>query len=333
MMTRRQWTIVLGTAVSLALLVAVVARLDWLTFWTAVQRVSLFWLILGGVVTAFGTLLRALRWAIIAGAPLEQYRFYAHATNFGYLGNAVLPARAGEAVRIFSIVRSTGIPTAQGMTSAVIDRIADLVMLGIAALMVTAHHGTKMLGQQALLGMVGFIALLVFGVIVLAIVAERSPRLVNSISKRLPAGLGLRLPRWYAEIADGLRLLRSRWRMGAVIILNLVIILCDYATMWMVIWAFGWSLPFWAALTVGVFIAAGTSLPSAPGYLGIYQVAGIVALQPYGIDNASAVAYAIVLQLLNLLVIVLMSLLSVLDARIATNRGTHQTAISATDWG
>jgi glycosyltransferase 2 family protein len=56
-------------------------------------------------------------------------------------------------------------------------------------------------------------------------------------------------------------------------------------------------------LTVAAFIGAGASLPSAPGYIGIYQVACILALQLYGVLESQALAYSVVLQLLVFLVV------------------------------
>lgn len=319
-MTRKRWIFVLGIALSLPLVIFVFMKVDWLTFWTTIQQLSLPWLIIAGVITIGGTLLRALRWLLIAGGLLEQYRFYCHATNYGYLANAVLPARAGEAVRMISIVRSTGISIPKAMTSAIIDRLADLIMLGVVTLLVASHHGSKVLSQQALISVSGLIIVALLGVLWFLFNGEGYQGHILALSRRLPRALGSRLPRWYMEAYEGVRPLRNRWRMSAVALLNLVIILSDYAAMWILIIAFGWSLPFWAALTVGVFITAGSSLPSAPGYVGIYQVACILALRLFGVDSSSAVAYAVVLQLLNLAVIILLSFGSLLDTRFIAYR-------------
>jgi uncharacterized membrane protein YbhN (UPF0104 family) len=316
--TRKRWMVVLGTAVSLTLLVGLLFKLDWPTFHDAIRRVSWPWIVLAGTVTVGGTLLRALRWTLIAGAPVDQFRFFCHATNLGYLGNALLPARAGEALRMVSISRSADLPMPQAVTSAVLDRIADLAMLAVAMVIVAAAHGTDMLSWEVSLGIFALIGVSLVAILIFLRKGKGYQPLVDAFSQRLPAVVGSRLPIWYAEAHDGLWPLRSRWRMGTVLAINLVVILSDYAAMWLVIMAFGWSLPFWAAATVGVFVAAGTSLPSAPGYVGVYQVACMLALRFYGIDGASAVAYAVVLQLLNLAVIALLTAASVLDQHMLT---------------
>lgn len=327
-MTQKRWMVVLGTAVSLILLVVMLIKLDWPTFRDAIQRVSWPWLVLAGAVTVGGTLLRALRWTLIAGAPAGQFRFFCHATNLGYLGSAVLPARAGEALRMVSISRTADLPMSQAVTSAVLDRLADLAMLAIAMFIVAATHGTDMLSREVSLGIFTLIGVSLAALLMFLHKGRGYQPLVDAFSQKLPAVVGSRLPIWYAEAHDGLWPLRSRWRIGTVLAINLVVIASDYAAMWLVILAFGWTLPFWAAVTVGVFVAAGTSLPSAPGYVGVYQAACMLALGIYGIDGAAAVAYAVVLQLLNLVVIVLLSTASMLDQHMLTIRKAQGSPMS-----
>lgn len=327
-MTRRQWVMALGTGCSLLLLIYLYRKLDWPTFWIAIQQVSWAWLILAGAITAAGTLLRALRWNLIAGEPVDQFRFFCHATNLGYLGNAILPARAGEALRMFSISRATHLPVSKAVTSAVLDRIADFGMLGIVMILVAAKHGTQVLSWEASWGIAGGISLSFIGVLLFMLKGEGYQPTVAAFAQRLPTALGTRLTQWYSDAHDGLWPLRSGWRMSSVFALNLGATLADYAAMWIVILAFGWSLSQWAAVTVGVFIAASTSLPSAPGYVGVYQAASMLALGLYGVDGASAVAYAVVLQLVNLSVIILLSLLSALDSRVCSSRRAKQAVIS-----
>jgi glycosyltransferase 2 family protein len=321
-MTRKGWIVSLGTIFSIVLVIILLMKLDWRTFWISMQSVSWSWLVFAGFITVCGTLLRALRWILIAGLSLNHYRFFCHATSFGYLGNAIFPARAGEALRMLSIARSTPLPMPKAVTSAVIDRVADLAMLGVVTLLVVAHHGFGLLSGEALVGITGLVTIPIIGMVLFTLKGAGYQPLVEAFSQRLPARIGSRLPNWYLQAHDGLWPLRSGWRMTGVLSINTVTFLLDCITMWMVIIAFGWSLPFWAAVTVGVFIAAGTSLPSAPGYVGVYQVACILALGLYGIDGASAVAYAIVLQLLNLIVTVLLSTLSLLDGRFVALRKT-----------
>jgi uncharacterized membrane protein YbhN (UPF0104 family) len=63
--------------------------------------------------------------------------------------------------------------------------------------------------------------------------------------------------------------------------------------------AIGFDLGLVAAVTVGVILHAGVSLPSAPGYVGVYQVASVIGLGLFGIGVADAVAFSVLHQLLG----------------------------------
>jgi len=56
-----------------------------------------------------------------------------------------------------------------------------------------------------------------------------------------------------------------------------------------------------------VCLAAGSALPSAPGYVGVYQVASVWALGVFAVSPATAVALVTVLQLSTLLVAIAMA--------------------------
>ena len=84
-----------------------------------------------------------------------------------------------------------------------------------------------------------------------------------------------------------------------VLIITFIVFSIDFFWMWQIMLAFGWKIPFEAGLTVGIFLLLGISLPSAPGFIGIYQVACVLALSLYGIEESLAVAYSIIMQLIS----------------------------------
>jgi hypothetical protein len=70
----------------------------------------------------------------------------------------------------------------------------------------------------------------------------------------------------------------------------------DLGICWMLLLAFGWDLPISTALMLAFGFAVAGSLPSAPGYLGVYQAAAVLVLSLYGIEQNAAVLYAFALQ-------------------------------------
>ncbi len=124
----------------------------------------------------------------------------------------------------------------------------------------------------------------------------------------MPDRLREKVPRWYAEAESVVGGFREPGQIAVIAALTLLAVAVDYAAIWLVMQSLDWRLSLMAAVTVGVFLNAGMPLPAAPGYLGIYRVACIFALGLYGVDEAEAVAYSVVLQLL------VISLLLVLGA-------------------
>jgi uncharacterized membrane protein YbhN (UPF0104 family) len=70
----------------------------------------------------------------------------------------------------------------------------------------------------------------------------------------------------------------------------------DCGACWMLFRAFGWDVPATAAMRMEFGFAVAGSLPSAPGYLGVYQAAAVLTLSLYGIEQSAAVLYAFALQ-------------------------------------
>ena len=92
-----------------------------------------------------------------------------------------------------------------------------------------------------------------------------------------------------------------------LLLLATLILGTDYAAIAVLLHAFNLSLPLAAPLLLWVCLAAGSALPSAPGYVGVYQAASVWALGVFAVSPATAVALVTVLQLSTLLVAIAMA--------------------------
>jgi uncharacterized membrane protein YbhN (UPF0104 family) len=64
---------------------------------------------------------------------------------------------------------------------------------------------------------------------------------------------------------------------------------------WMVLRALDLSLSWVAPWVVLAFVGVSVSLPSAPGFIGVFHAAAAVALGMFGVARAEAVGYALIL--------------------------------------
>lgn len=256
---------------------------------------------------ASGIWLRGLRWRIVGGFPRDAQRKFSQATNLGILGNLVLPVRAGEFVRVMAVARLLGSPLPRPLASAFIDRLSDVIVLVAAMLMlyflvpVSALLGewlTKFLGVAALL----CVALLWFGWKSQALV-ELTQILTRRWLRRWP----LRPEEFLSELSAEFRHLLGELAGFEFLAVVALLMAVDYLTIGSLLWSFGLALPIAAPLLLWVSFSAGSALPSAPGYIGVYQAAAVWALGIFGASPAEAVAVATGLQLVTLTVSLLVA--------------------------
>lgn len=295
-MNSKQLLIIFGTLLSFILLVIVFSHLDWQAFFTALKTVRLPQILLAGGIIIIIIILRSLRWTLVADMPLTKFKHFWYAANIGYLGNMIYPARAGEVLRVIAVHYFVPLVLGRAVTSSVIDRMFDMIVIGLFTMLVLWIHGHRIdpnLGK----GVIGVFILATLTLTLLIIFANQLHTRVQRWQP--PNQWQQKLQEWLIHGIEGIQVFRQAHHVLIILLLTTTVFLMDYFWMWQITLAFGWDLPFEAGLTVGVFLLLSISVPSAPGYIGVYQVACVLALGLYGIDQTLAVAYSIVLQLLS----------------------------------
>lgn len=293
-MKSKRWLIILGTLFSIILLIFVFSQLDWQTFFVTLQAVHLEPLIFSILIVIFSIVLRAVRWNVIANLPLSYLPPFWQATNIGYLGNIIYPVRAGELLKIFAIHHFAKVPLGRAFASAVLDRISDVIMLGLFTLALLWVHGGRLDPRIGSGVMIIFIITLIAMILLIGFVHR-----LHHWVQQWQLQKWHSLKEWLLHGLETLQSFQQSRHLIIVLLLTLTLFMLDAYWMWLVMGAFGWQLPFEAGITVSVFIVIGAALPSAPGYVGVYQLACLLALGLYGVDSTRAVAFSIVLQLLS----------------------------------
>jgi uncharacterized protein (TIRG00374 family) len=297
-MKTKQILIILGTLLSIALLIMVLSRLDWQTFFKTFKTIYLPPLLLAAMIVMINIALRSLRWNLVARIPLTHIKHFWQAANIGYLGNMIYPARAGEVLKIIAIHHFVPLKLGKAVTSAVLDRVFDMITVGIFTLLILWIHGQRVdpnLGRSV----IGIFILATLSLIILIIYAKALHQQIQNWSFQTKWQW---LQEWLLHALESIQALRQTSHLFLILLITGLVFTFDYFFAWQVMLALGWSLPFEAAVTVGVFLLLSVSLPSAPGFIGIYQVACVLALKLYGINESVAVAYSIVMQLLTFLI-------------------------------
>ncbi|HET9939900.1 MAG TPA: lysylphosphatidylglycerol synthase transmembrane domain-containing protein, partial [Candidatus Eisenbacteria bacterium] len=132
-MTKTRVLLVLfGLALSAAAIVMLGRSIDVGEAMRAMGRASIPWFLAANLLTIAVYWLRSLRWRSLLkphASPTVGRLF--RANMVGFLAINILPARLGELVRAFALARKERISTAAVLGSVAVERILDLVFLGI----------------------------------------------------------------------------------------------------------------------------------------------------------------------------------------------------------
>lgn len=262
---------------------------------------------LSALALAGGMALRALRWRLVANLPRDRQHVFSRATYLGVLVNLLFPGRVGEVVRVLTLARLSGATLALPLASALIDRLIDVgVLIACASGLSLVLPLDPVLKEWLLYLFVGAAALAA-GIVFFLKGAGLWTRGLARLTERWLQRWSLRPDVFLSELRHELHgLLRGALALEVAAVAA-GILACDYLAVASLFLAFAIPLSPVAPLLVLVCLAAGSALPSAPGYVGVYQAAAVFALGLFSQPAESAIALATVLQLLALTVALLMN--------------------------
>jgi hypothetical protein len=211
----------------------------------------------------------------------------------GYMANNVLPLRAGEFVRVYVIARTWGHGFWTVLATLVIERVLDslalVLILGVLVLMIPVPA----LFRNAAVVILAIDVVGVTALAWLAVYPAAGRRLLTALGRRWPA-LAPRLARIYDTFVRGLDGIRTPSNIAPLLVWTVVVWVLPAVAAWTTLHAVDLHLPFLAGWVVLAFVGLGISIPSAPGYIGVFHLAAAKAVEMFGMSASAAVAFAIV---------------------------------------
>ncbi|WP_058469784.1 lysylphosphatidylglycerol synthase transmembrane domain-containing protein [Legionella jordanis] len=270
-------------------------QVHWDEFLTCIKNIDLRWIIVMAVSLLLSMFLRSIRWQLILGLPRQDMGRVWDATCIGYLGTAIYPAKAGDVLKILRLQKTTGITTGEALMSLIVDRIFDgLALSALLAVSILAWGKLLNVSHSLWLVVAGFMVVFLL-LSWFCISGHRLEPLFLKLSNK--HSFGKWFYQFYQQSLNGLKLLKSPKRLFACGGIQAFITAFDILACWYLFLAFGWKdLSLLPAIIILVYLAAAFSLPSTPGYIGVYQIASIFALGLFGIRETEAVAYGTVFQ-------------------------------------
>jgi glycosyltransferase 2 family protein len=294
-----RWVFAIGLAV--VLLYKALHGVDWMQVWRTVVSARWEYLAGGCLVSVISYVLRALRWRILlnagASTPLRVSTVF-RANMAGYLGNNVLPARAGEVIRSLIISSQCSLSRAYVLTTAAGERLIDAIVLVLCGSLMLSQVASKPAWME---GIARTMTLVAGAGALTLMVLPHAEGLVQRMVRRLPVPLALkeRIKLMVEQILLAIRAFHHVGRFVNFAAFTAAIWAADATSMMVSARGLGLEMRFPAAVLLLTAMGLGSALPSTPGYVGIYQFAAVTVLAAFGIARDQALAYSLVTQALG----------------------------------
>ncbi len=302
----KNWKFWLGLLISTVLLYFALRGLDFGKMWDVLRTAQYIWLIPGIAVYFVAVWVRAWRWHYLL-RPLKKIPT---ATMFpvvaiGYFGNNVIPARAGEVLRAYVLKRREGVSITASLATVIVERIFDGVVM-LCFVFINLPELARLTGDAgfmaginirdlAIIGMAVF-----FGALVVFLLAAMFPLVTERIAawlinRLVPIAARKKTLELTQRFLSGLESLRSPQEALMIFFTTVVIWLLETIKYWFVMQAFPFTVSFFGLMLMNGIANLVTTIPSAPGYVGTFEAAGIAVLVAFGISQPVAAGYTIIL--------------------------------------
>ncbi len=269
---------------------------DWPVLWTSVREAKLPLVALALLVVNVSFFLRALRWRVLLSARAHLRRVVVFsAMSVGYLGNSLLPARAGDVIRSAVLKQRVGISFGYALATTLAERLMDvaaLVLIGLTCMATVRGlagwvvHTTVVMAIAAALGTTVLLAL-----------PRAEPALARfAAHSRLRGFKSSAISIMLREFLLGMRSLQEPVRACQFVGLTAVIWLLDALAVATVARALDLSFSLQTAFLLLAALGLASAVPSTPGYIGIYQFVAVTVLMPLGLTRTHALAHILLYQ-------------------------------------
>jgi uncharacterized membrane protein YbhN (UPF0104 family) len=310
----------IGVLISIAALILAFRSVNLRDMWAELSGAN-YWLLVVSVPVLFLFLiLRAFRWRLLfyPQQGLRVRNLFA-VINVGYLISNILPARLGDVARAYLIGDTEPVSRAAAFSTVVAERVLDALcaVAGFFLVLPFAPVPDWMVRSGLIVGAAALAAVAVFVVLVrrrewtlrvtdriLRALHWPSGETMSGFRGRLAARTRLRflarmpwldrprLESMAGSLIDGLSGITTLRQGPRLVLFSVAIWVVISAYYWIVLLAFDPAQPPVAGLAVCSVTALGMTVPSSPGFIGVFEFLTRETLVLFGMGAQTALSYA-----------------------------------------
>ena len=285
--------IVLGFAISIILLYFALKGVHFSEIWSTLRKTSLALAFTPLIFIALAISICSLRWSRVAGTTVRFKEAFV-ALLIGMFVNNVLPARLGEVARGYVLSRKKKLSFTYSLSTVFLDRFFDLTGLLLIVLIALIFFPRASLPPVVSKGIYFVIGVLLICIILIILLSRES--FANRLSKKFLtierpflSGLTKRL----LEVQENLKRIGSPMTIVFFVVMSFCSWLSMSVALYLVIRALGISVPFACVPFVCALLNLAISIPSSPGYVGLYQFLIVYLLSIFGVSRSEGLTVSI----------------------------------------
>lgn len=247
-------------------------------------------------------IVRSARWrAIVAAHQPVGFKKIFSVYTVGVLTNFLLPFLAGVAIRLWLLAKRVRVPKTFAFSTMLLEVLFDafsLIVFMYAVSFIFRFPPSFLRIESIVFGAVVFL----FALFYLSLLHRKwFFGLPEKLERWLPFKIHSKLSRIFSSFTDGLSSLRSMKYFLSVVIFSLLSWTAQAGVIYSLNFAFGLSLPPYAAVLIMVVNTVAIMVPVTPGNIGVFQLATIFSLTLLGISKEEALSFGLVLHFFDLL--------------------------------
>jgi hypothetical protein len=291
--------IAVSVAISCVFLYLAVRNVSFSEVKSALSEAEYIWLIPGMIIVVFSFFLRAIRWRyLLEGTKRVSLMSSFSVIMIGFMANNIFPARIGEVARAFVLGKKEGISKSLSFGTIVLERVFDgltlTFILGVSMVFSPFPEWVKGLGITGII-LFGFFSIFLLFLktkqyFILSLFENRASLFSKSVSERIAHILH--------RFIDGLESLGRLKHISLIFFWSLLAWFLLGVEFHIFLLSFGISdLPFYAPYFTMAVVGLGVMIPSAPGYIGVFQSFCVAALSLFGVEKSLALSYSIIVHI------------------------------------
>jgi len=301
----KDWKIA-GFLLSIAIIILLFYFIDFGEALRAFSQVKPLELFIVFILNFVVILFKSMRWQVLLDPRPRLVVLYL--TNLiGFMANTILPARAGELVRALILGKKENISKTTVIGSAALDRIFEGIGMFILLVIMPLIMDTPDWMKKGTLGFIIFFSILLIGLILFMKVNP------DTIIKYIPLSdkTNTFLKGVLEKLQKGFEAINNIKTSSIATILSLMGWVVQVLMIHFVILSFGIHISPLAALMTLLSVNIAIMIPAAPGSLGTFELAVVLALGFFNIEKSLALSIALTYHFIQLIPVTIAGAISI----------------------